>query len=435
MASWTLLRSDLGLGDREIQEPGVPAIFAAAGVACAFVLLTRCPVARMIPLDYDEFVFLGDVTARWFPMHHTLFKTLARVFGLLTGDFYRGFIALDMISSAFALVSLWWWLRAIAPPATAAAAALMLAVGPDFWAYGAVAGNYTAIVAVGSFLLGVAIRGHRRLEPWHPLAAAVVLAAGTGYRPDIGIFWLPVFLVILWQHRWKRAIIAGIAFGLMNLAWASAMIAEVGGWEQYRATSAQFAHSAGALNSYWNLGFFDGPLRYGVKLAMALIWTLGPALLFVPRGVIRLRGVDSGRFLAFLLVLSVVPALLFHLLIHFGVAGYCFHYVPAIMALVVLGIGRERSVESGATIPRGDRAVPRLIGIAAILAALFWFYPTDFSAPGWRGDFDLAFCRLTRNGINTPTPKVSPTMWRTANSIEPDGTPAQSVESDNAGGR
>ena len=36
-------------------------------------------------------------------MHHTLFKTLARGLGLIAGDFYRGFIILDIIASALAM--------------------------------------------------------------------------------------------------------------------------------------------------------------------------------------------------------------------------------------------------------------------------------------------------------------------------------------------
>jgi hypothetical protein len=154
---------------------------------------------------------------------------------------------------------------------------------------------------------------------------------------------------------------------------------------------------------------------------MAMAWTLGPGLLFVPRGVARLRHAGSGGFLAGLLALSILPALTTHLLLHFGSPGYCFHYLPALMAMVVLGIGRARPApdSSDATVAssRDDRSVPRLVGLAAVLAAVFLFYPTDFTAPGWRGDFDLAFCRLTRNGLNRPTPRPGPALWRTANSI------------------
>jgi hypothetical protein len=48
------------------------------------------------------------------------------------------------------------WLRAIVPPVLAAGATLVLGVGPVFWSYGAMVGNYTAIVLVGSLLLGIA---------------------------------------------------------------------------------------------------------------------------------------------------------------------------------------------------------------------------------------------------------------------------------------
>ena len=279
MATWTSALPRPPHDDRAATKPRVPTIIAAVSCALALVVLTRWPVARTVPLETDEFGFLEDVAVQWFPMHHTLFKTLARGLGLLAGDFYRGFIVLDMIASALAMASAWWWLRALVRPAVAAAAALMLGVGPVFWGYGAIAGNYTAIIVVGSFLLGIAVRGRHEPEPWQPFAAAAVLAGGTGYRPDIGLFWLPVFLVILWQHRWRRAVLAGIVFGVLNLAWSGAMIVEAGGWERYREATAQFAHNAGALNSYWNLGFIDGPVRYAVKMGMALVWTLGPALL------------------------------------------------------------------------------------------------------------------------------------------------------------
>ena len=189
-----------------------PAVLKALGIALALVLLTRLPVARAWPMDSDEFGFVEQIRAHRFPMHHTLFLALGRSLGLMAGDAYRGFIVLDIIMSALALVSAWWWLRAIVSPPTAAAGAVVLGCGPVFWGYGAMAGNYTAIVAVGSFLLGVAYRTRRNPAAWHPIAAAVVLAFGTGYRQDIGTLWLPVFVVILWQHRWKRAILAGVAF-------------------------------------------------------------------------------------------------------------------------------------------------------------------------------------------------------------------------------
>ena len=212
------------------------------------------------------------------------------------------------------------------------------------------AGNYTAIVLVGAFLLGVAYRGRSCPRAWQPYSAAAVLAIGTGYRPDIGTLWLAVFLIILWQHRWKRAIAAGGLFTILNLAWLAAMLHDAGGWSNYRAVSAEYAYECGYLNSVWHLGFIDATVRYSVKLAMSLVWTLGPALLFVPVGLIRIRRLENGVFLAVLMAVAAIPALGSHLLVQFGSPGWCFHYVPALIALAALGAGRVGIEESGTRI-------------------------------------------------------------------------------------
>jgi len=373
---------------------------------------------RMRPADYDEFNFVEITRTSLLPAQHTLFLALGRILGSLVGDAYQGIVFLDMLVSALALTSAWWWLRASVQPRVALAATVVLGVGPVFWAYGAMAGNYTAIIAVGSFLLGVATRTRTDPQPWHPFAAAAVLAVGTGYRSDIGTLWLAVFFVILWQHRWRRALAAMGLFTIMNLAWIVPMIHDVGGWEAYIARNRDFAYHSGFLNSVWNLGIVDAPLRYAVKVIMALVWTLGPGLVFAPRGLLRLTKQSNGFYLVGLLILSVVPALGSHLLVHFGVPGYSFHYVPALLLLLALGIGRVPAVESeNPPRLRTDLAQVRLMGLAVTLALLFWFYPGEYQRPGLKSDFDLAFARHTRAGLLLSSGNRAPRIWRTANSV------------------
>jgi hypothetical protein len=323
-------------------------------------------------------------------------------------------VVLDMIVSALALVSVWWWLRALVRPSTAVACTVVVGVAPLFWSLGEMAGNYTMIPLVGSFLMGVAYRGWREPKAWHPHLSAVVLAVGTGYREDIGTFLLPVLGVILWEHRWKSAIGALVLFTVLNLAWLLPMLHQIGGWEAYRRQSAEFAYVAGYKNSVWNLGLVDAPARYAVKMALAFLWTLGPGLIFLPRGLFRLVSLPDGGKLTALLALSVAPPLGSHLLVHFGVAGYSFHYLSFMVALLAIGVGRI-SIPSRST--RTDQASLRLSALAVMLAGLFLFYPADIARPGWRGDFDLAVARYTRVGLHSEVARRAPSSWRTSNSV------------------
>lgn len=438
MATGTFAPGARSSSGREGVRPGTGTweVVLALAAALAFVVLTRWPVMRTEPFDSDEFGFLDTIRRSWFPMFHTLFLASARALGPIVGDSFRGFVVLDMVVSALALLSTWWWLRAVSRPSVAVAATLALGCGPVFWAYGAMAANYTAIVLVGSFLLGVAVRTWSEPRPWHPYAAAAVLAWGTGYRQDIGSFWLPVLFVIFWRHRWSAALRAGALFTVLNLAWIGLMLHDAGGWHRYRAETSHYGYTNGYLNSVWHLGIVDAPLRYAVKGMSALLWTLGPGLAFAPRGLLRLRRRGGGPALAGLLVLSILPALGAHLLFQFGSPGYAFHYVPALIALIALGIGRAVPAEDAeaAGAAATDLAPPRLAALAMVLASVFWFYPTNYDCPGLRGSFDLAFGRQTRIGLRTPVPQRTPAYWRTANSVVMPDQPPSPVRVEAGGG-
>jgi hypothetical protein len=394
-------------------EPSAREVLTAVVLALAIVGATRLPFARTAPIESDERQFVLQMDASWLPAHHTLFQTAGRAIGLLVGGHYQGLVVLDMLVSALALASLWWWLRALVRPSTAAACTLLVGVSPLFWSLGEMAGNYTMIPLVGSFLLGVAYRGWREPKGWHPSASAALLAFGTGYREDIGTYLLPVFGVILWRHRWRGAVGPLALFTVLNLAWLVPMLQAVGGWEAYRSQSAEFAYSAGYKNSVWNLGLVDAPARYAVKMALAFACTLGPGLLFVPRGMLRMMALPDGKRLVALLALAVGPAMGSHLLVHFGVAGYSFHYLPALAAFLALGVGRSN--------PEGviDRADFRLGGLASLLAAAFLFYPADIGRTGWRGELDFVVGRYTREGLQADLTSHAATTWRTSNSAKP----------------
>jgi hypothetical protein len=113
--------------------------------------------------------------------------------------------------------------------------------------------------------------------------------------------------------------------------------------------------------------------------------------------------------------------LAYHLLLAFGVPGYAFHYVPAAVALMAIGAGRAfaAAATSLTQAQAQDRAPVRLTAIAALLAALFLFYPTNYDRPGTWGDLEVRFCRCTRIGLQAQMPFRPLSVWRTGNTREP----------------
>src|SRR5215212_9877965 len=113
MATGTLAREPGPVPGEATEATKTGAVLLALAAALAFVVLTRGPVLRAGPLDSDEFGFLESIRTSWMPMGHTLFLATARMLGMALGDAYGGFLLLDMLVSALALVAVWWWLRAL----------------------------------------------------------------------------------------------------------------------------------------------------------------------------------------------------------------------------------------------------------------------------------------------------------------------------------
>lgn len=374
------------------------------------MLLTRWPIARYGPIETDEFGYLEIIKRFAIPPHHSLYLASGRILGDLAGNAYDGFVILSMLMSICAILAAWWMLRAIVEPNIAAAATATLAFGPIFWSYGSIAGSYTAIAAVGCVLLGTALRPPDMLRLW---VTTVIFVIGIGFRQDIGVLWLPMYAWILTRYRFREALGAFTGFVLLNLLWLGAMIWSVGGINNYWVQTRAFAQSAGYGNSVFNLGFLDGTLRYAVKLAVANLWETGIAILFVPAGIWAAWNRSRGKIF-WLAALSMLPALVFHLTIHFGVAGYCMHYVPAILVLIALGCSQAATTKA---------ATAKLAFAACISTVIFMSYPADFGSQNPRAEFDKAIARYTRVGLRLEYPRTGVQLWRTANSPKIDDKP------------
>ena len=73
--------AEVGGTDRAV-DPGPREVWAAVGIALAFVAATRWPLARSGPVETDEWMFVARMGTTWLPIHHTLFQTAGRALGI-----------------------------------------------------------------------------------------------------------------------------------------------------------------------------------------------------------------------------------------------------------------------------------------------------------------------------------------------------------------
>ena len=116
--------------------------------------------------------------------------------------------------------------------------------------------------------------------------------------------------------------------------------------------------------------------------------------------------------------LASLPALGSHLLVHFGVPGYAFHYVPALLALAVAG---DRTCVVGR---RVDGARPARSAPSAARSAGRHLRPPGQRLPVLPTDYDRPGCAGTSTSVRAAhegrpadaLPDRQPAIWRTANS-------------------
>ena len=141
-------------------------------------------------------------------------------------------------------------------------------------------------------------------------------------------------------------------------------------------------------------------------MALAVVWTLGPGLIFVPRGLARLGSLPDGRSWRLCWPWASLPPLGSHLLVHFGVAGYSFHYLPALVALMAVGIGRAPIAPSRDLCGSGPGCGFGAGGDARRRSSCS--IPADIERPGWRGTSTWRWRAYTRVGLHAEVADRAP---------------------------
>lgn len=347
-------------------------------LAFGLLLLTRGPaMASYLSIDNVNLAFsLDNFDPRIHqpqPPGYPFFVGFAKVVNLVLRDAERTFIAISLLASALCLPAAFALGARMFSPWAGAAGAILLLVNPVFW-FSGIEGPLRPFLALFSLLTAYCCwrcwNGEKRFAMWGALA----LGVGSGFRPDLLAFLLPVWLVSVWAgaKSFRTAAAATALLGAIILAWTAALVIAMGGIAVFAGIMTEYAVEQSPESMV-----FGNPLVSWLKqISRLAVWN-GLAILtwiwvlpFSRIGDRRGFGRKHGAFF----FIWVVPGLAVQALIHIASPG---HALASVVALCVLG-GYVLSL-----IPARDAALAPALVLNSMLFLGFFSIPAGVTnSPG-----------------------------------------------------
>ncbi|MCA1724567.1 MAG: DUF2723 domain-containing protein [Thermomicrobia bacterium] len=379
---------------------------ADAMIAAAFALLTvatRLPFRSHRAFNWDAVNFvlaLHDYDVR---LHHPqppgypVFVAMGRVLQVVIPDPNNALVAVAMLLSAGAVAALYLLGRTLFGQATGIIAALSLLCSVTFWTNGAVALAYPSLALFTTLVALLAWRCQQhamRIPILLPLALSAVYAIGGGFRPDLLLFLLPLWLFGHWRLPWRTIVLSGICVAVIVLAWFIPTIALSGGWSGYWKVFRAYT-SNDVLRRYsvaengphaLFVNIRDTTKYTGYALYALALPTAGAALWLVSQWRTVRDGRTAVRLYIWLFGLWMSPMLLFYAWVHIGDPGYVFTFVPALLLIAARFTVALPQVAERLHLGWLRRFVVPALMIAVIAAntGIFVFRPLPLTAHGIR---------------------------------------------------
>jgi Dolichyl-phosphate-mannose-protein mannosyltransferase len=210
-------------------------------VVFALFLLTRIPVrSRYLSIDNVNLAFaLEKFDPRAHqpqPPGYPLFVLFNRAVNAVFHDAEKTFAFTGLLASALCLPVVCVVGTRMFAPWVGRASALLLLLVPPFW-YGSLEGPLRPYLALFSLLTAYGCWRCWNGEKSYAIWSAVVLGIGAGFRPDLGGYLFPLWLLSAWMGtRSAASVIKGLAvMAAVVFAWLGGTAYVVGGFvELYR---------------------------------------------------------------------------------------------------------------------------------------------------------------------------------------------------------
>jgi hypothetical protein len=396
-------------------------------VMLGLVLLTRLPVmASYLSVDNVNLAFsLEKFDPRIHqpqPPGYPFFVAFAKIVNLVVRDPERTFIAISILVSALCLPIAFLLTQRMFSTWAGAAAAFLLLVNPVFW-FSGLDGPLRPNLALFSLLTAYCCwrcwNGEKRFAIWGALA----LGVGSGFRPDLIAFLLPLWLLSTWlgTKSFRTIVAAGGVLAGVILVWAAATFIAMGGIQAFRETMVGYAVDQSQGESIVLGSGMVAWLRQVNRLVIwnglgVVTWIWAVPLYFRNREGWRSIGSQAKFLLAWL-----VPGLIVQALVHVAAPGHTLFSIPAICVVGAYILSRVRlrdlmlpsalvlnvmlflnylSLPAEASTPLGQRA-PSLMN-----AFLFGTFESSLGQIRFLDDVS----RTTLQEIERFTPKDRPSM-------------------------
>jgi dolichyl-phosphate-mannose-protein mannosyltransferase len=396
-------------------------------VMLALLLLTRLPVmASYLSVDNVNLAFsLEKFDPRIHqpqPPGYPFFVAFGKIVNVIFRDPERTFVAISVLVSALCLPLAFMLARLMFSTWAGAAATFLLLVNPVFW-FSGLDGPLRPNLALFSLLTAYCCwrcwNGEKQFAIWGALA----LGVGSGFRPDLIAFLLPLWLISTWlgTKSFGTIAVAGAVLGFVVLVWAGAVVIATGGIQAFQETMVSYTVDQSQGES---IVLGSGVMAWLHQVNRLVIWnSLGLltwiwAVPFYFKN--RERWPDIGSQVKFLFA-WLVPGLIVQALIHVAAPGHTLFSIPAVCVVGGYILSRVRardlmlasalvlnvmlflnfiSLPVDAATPAGQRA-PSLMN-----AFVFGTFESSLGQIRWLDDV----ARTTLKEIEEFTPKDRPSM-------------------------
>ena len=309
-------------------------------VVFALLLLTRIPaMASYLSIDNVNLAFsLENFDPRIHqpqPPGYPFFVLFGRVLNVIFRDAERTFAAFSLVVCGLCLPIAYLLGKRMFSGWAARAAVFLVLVNPVFW-HSSLDGPLRPHLALFSLLTAYCCwrcwNGEKRFAIW----GAVALGAGSGFRPDLIAFLLPLWLISAWvgTKSWTAVLRgAGILVGI-GLIWVGALVIAMGGVQTFMKIMLDYAVDQSKPESVVLGSSLLAWLRQINRLVIwnglaVATWICAIPFYFRHRDRLPVMCAQGVFFFIWL-----VPGIIVQALVHIGAPG---HTLFSVVALCVIG--------------------------------------------------------------------------------------------------